>query len=1021
MLARRPASEPPPTAPSNLGQGSVHGQQAEQQQSGLSALEAALKSTSHGPLLVVTAPRACLEAIGGHVERVLHLGGAAVVRTLSGPGGDGFRLALARLRGPVVRAVPADSSSPDAQETPSARDAATSILTALSASSGARRVVVVDPTSSRFSRAVATEIEATASTSSEPLVVWVTPEAPSGSARVIELSGQLDAAEVERWWAAAASSVVPQLRSIDALDGWWRGAKLDQNARSKPDAAWSELAQALALVGRAWPEKRIGDLLPEADRGTAATLVAELVASGVAEITDAGVLAIGGDALGERPVDSAVARRSVLALGRAFPNDPWATFRAAEIAFSIGDTADGDRLAQRAITSVVDGDARADFWARLAVCQPLGSAAGAKRLLAYVSLGLFTGEIDVALRFARDAASLEPDSAEVLLALGKCHAAMGDAPAALVTMQRATERASDSVLRARIEVELAEVKYRSGDLAAAKAGAEEALSILGASTAGGDVRLDARNVIGKLLLAKAAYADAELHFTADACEAALARQPMAELRARLNRGLAVLYAGRRGEAQALLEAVLGDASGELVPRGFALVNLGVIATLEHRYADALDITERAAEAVLRTGDRLSFARCSANLIDLRLRVGLVNEADQALRFGLRVLKGSMPGTQVSQFSTLQARIHFARGETAQAHQSILRALADLGATVSTSNVASATNAGANGASSSRGRGPGRELASQALRVAAHIALEDGDTARARVLIEQAEREGGPVRAHAEIALLRAQLSRSLGEPFAEQARQALEASREADDIELMRDAHLLLFQAASAERDTPLARHHLSAALSYRDRMALGLPEAMRQAFFARREIAAIDREAQAFEASAAVAARALGGASGWPDAGRAVEARAGGDTSQVRLTASDRPRIVGEDGAIKSLLNAVKKVGPSDATVLIHGESGTGKELVAEALHTASGRRGGPLVKVNCAALVETLLLSELFGHEKGSFTGAAARRRGRFEAAEGGRSPCSASFRRRRSSASAARRPSAPTSASCVRRTAT
>ncbi|NUO50814.1 MAG: sigma 54-interacting transcriptional regulator, partial [Polyangiaceae bacterium] len=977
MLARRPASEPPPTAPSNLGQGSALGQgvHGQEKQSALSTLEAALKDGSVGALLVVTAPRACLEAIGGHIERVLQLGGAAVVRTLSGPGGDGFRLALARLRGPVVRAVHADASNEAATETPSARDAAVEILTALSSASGARRVVVVDPTSSRFSRAVATEIEATASGSSAPLVVWVTPEPPSGVSRVIELSGQLDAAEVERWWAAAASSVVPQLRSIDALDGWWRGAKLDQNAR-KSDGAWSELAQALALVGRAWPEKRIGDLLPEADRGTAATLVAELVASGAAEITDAGVLAIGGDAVSDRPVDPTVARRSVTALVRVFSNDPWATFRAAEIAFSIGDTAEGDTLAQRAITAVVDGDARADFWARLAVCQPLGAAAGAKRLLAYVTLGLFTGEIDVALRFARDAASLEPDSAEVLLALGKCHAAMGDAPAALVTMQRAGERAADAVLRARIEVELAEVKYRSGDLAAAKAGAEEALSILGASTAGGDVKLDARNVIGKLLLAKAAYADAELHFTADACEAALARQPMAELRARLNRALAVLYAGRRGEAQALLESVLGDASGELVPRGFALVNLGVIATLEHRYADALDITERAAEAVLRTGDRLSFARCSANLIDLRLRLGLVSEADQALRFGLRVLKGSMPGTQVSQFSTLQARIHFARGETAQAHQSILRALADLGASVSTTN----------SASSSRGRGPGRELASQALRVAAHIALEDGDTARARVLVEQAEREGGPVRAHAEIALLRAQLSRSLGEPFAEQARQALEASREADDIELMRDAHLILFQAASADRDTPLARHHLSAALSYRDRMALGLPEAMRQAFFARREIATIEREAQAFEASAAVAARALGSNAGWTDAVRSVEVRGAGDTSQVRLSASERPRIVGDDGAIKSLLNAVKKVGPSDATVLIHGESGTGKELVAEALHTASGRRGGPLVKVNCAALVETLLLSELFGHEKGSFTGAAARRRGRFEAAEGG-----------------------------------
>jgi sigma-54 specific flagellar transcriptional regulator A len=96
--------------------------------------------------------------------------------------------------------------------------------------------------------------------------------------------------------------------------------------------------------------------------------------------------------------------------------------------------------------------------------------------------------------------------------------------------------------------------------------------------------------------------------------------------------------------------------------------------------------------------------------------------------------------------------------------------------------------------------------------------------------------------------------------------------------------------------------------------------------------------------------------------------------------------RMVGRTPAMQALASAVLKVGKSDATVLVHGESGTGKELVAEAIHEASARRAGPIVKVNCAALVETLLLSELFGHEKGAFTGAAARRRGRFEVADGG-----------------------------------
>jgi two-component system response regulator AtoC len=88
----------------------------------------------------------------------------------------------------------------------------------------------------------------------------------------------------------------------------------------------------------------------------------------------------------------------------------------------------------------------------------------------------------------------------------------------------------------------------------------------------------------------------------------------------------------------------------------------------------------------------------------------------------------------------------------------------------------------------------------------------------------------------------------------------------------------------------------------------------------------------------------------------------------------------------MQEVYKTVGKVAKADATVLITGESGTGKELVAEALHYNSNRRSGPIVKVSCAALPETLLEAELFGHEKGSFTGAMTQRRGRFEMADKG-----------------------------------
>src|SRR5580765_3085647 len=95
---------------------------------------------------------------------------------------------------------------------------------------------------------------------------------------------------------------------------------------------------------------------------------------------------------------------------------------------------------------------------------------------------------------------------------------------------------------------------------------------------------------------------------------------------------------------------------------------------------------------------------------------------------------------------------------------------------------------------------------------------------------------------------------------------------------------------------------------------------------------------------------------------------------------------IVGTSRALRSVLDQVRIVAPTDSTVLIEGETGTGKEVIANAIHANSNRRGRPFIKLNCAAIPLGLLESELFGHEKGAFTGAVMQKLGRFETANGG-----------------------------------
>src|SRR5207237_1055884 len=109
-------------------------------------------------------------------------------------------------------------------------------------------------------------------------------------------------------------------------------------------------------------------------------------------------------------------------------------------------------------------------------------------------------------------------------------------------------------------------------------------------------------------------------------------------------------------------------------------------------------------------------------------------------------------------------------------------------------------------------------------------------------------------------------------------------------------------------------------------------------------------------------------------------------ENQRLLADANIEHNMVGESALMRQVYQLISKVAPSDSTVLISGESGTGKELAARAIHLNSARATKPFVAVNCAALAETLIESELFGHEKGAFTGALGQRKGRLEIAGGG-----------------------------------
>jgi transcriptional regulator with GAF, ATPase, and Fis domain len=823
----------------------------------------------------------------------------------------------------------------------------------LAAAAGQHAAIVASlPADGTWDHAVAVEL----AKAPRVRLVFVTTGDASGfadSASVFEVASALNADEKLRWLSAIAEEAQNALPAADlrSLEVWWAKARCVVPEAAPTFDDLSEGARAvltcIALAGRSLPVVALTTLLASDITASVDALVAAGLASSVAGLvsvapsTELSAL----ETSATKEICLAVAA-CLMGEAGGFNPDPWAFARAAELLVAAGAYDAADAAISKALKTGSASHVTSEIAARwFDVVTPITGSGGVTLRVKAAERALLVGEASDAQRWCESAAALEPSASRISLLLGRALIQLGDLVAARVCLAKAEANApaDDNELTALVAVERAEVSYLSGELEQAAASATRALH----STTSAPTRLAARSTLGKLLLARGAWEEADAHFAEDALVASAAGEITAELRARLNRAIAMLSKGRLDEARTMLEGLLEDAThfGEERARAYALANLAVVAYRQHDYATALVSWEQTIRAPQALRGRLATAHTIGNLAALRLRLGLVEHAEHAIAFGKKLLSGSTLPKSSALYKEVSAQIALARGNTELARREIESALVDAQASGD------------------------RDFLETAYLVSARVALEDGDLGAADIALKGAEKVVTSARARAELAIVRAALLRSMGQPAIESASEALVVARACGEEDLLSEIHTLLAMLYRDAGDNLAAQAHCSRAVAVRDQVASNLPADIRAAFLAKAEAMALSR----LQSSLASDAEAE------EEAPRAQRIVARDDSNSSR-------EMVGDDPAIRSLAVAIKKVASSSIAVLIRGESGTGKELVAEALHRAGDRASGPLVSVNCAALVETLLLSELFGHEKGAFTGASARRRGRFEMAEGG-----------------------------------
>ncbi len=454
-----------------------------------------------------------------------------------------------------------------------------------------------------------------------------------------------------------------------------------------------------------------------------------------------------------------------------------------------------------------------------------------------------------------------------------------------------------------------------------------------------ELALTLRNILGRAWMLKGALEQADEVFErnhADAKALGLERQVALALG---NRGV---VAHKRGDREAAIR--LYQAAAPSVDRAVAakaLANLGSIYADAGDFELALDHLSRALQAFSRMGSAREVAHAAVNLARAFAFLGdgarAVELSDYALQrareLGERYLQGNA--------LLILGEVALDRRELLDA-QKLLADSRDLFIQVGSTGNAALTSA---------------------LKARAHLLLGERAQASAELELSTVERGAAALpAAQVEVELVRGELALLLGDLLG--AGRAMSRARDAllqkPELEGPYRVYFVMGKVRLAAGDASGAQAEMSRAARLLDQLTQRIPVSRRHAFLSvprRAEVlATVEPELRMprLERTAAVDGAAHG--------------------------------LFGRSAALARITRQVDPIARANTTVLIRGESGTGKEVLAQAIHERSPRRSMPIVKVNCAAMVEDLLLSELFGHEKGAFTGAVRERKGRFEMADGG-----------------------------------